>query len=120
MAESPEPASEDKWSGKKIMKKKFADPNADALAGAERTIFNSPQSLDSDERDAVKKGENRGKKAAIADRPEHYGNIGSINSRQYAKNRAEIDGECKGCEHWVKSDRPGGHCTLPKTKNCIR
>ena len=57
----------------------------------ESTIFSSPQSMSADERAAVKSGEERGKRVAMAERPEHYGNIGSRNNIQYRNNYDKID-----------------------------
>ena len=57
----------------------------------ESTIFTSPQQMSSEERSAIKKGEERGKRMAMAERPEHYGNIGSINWKKYRANYDKID-----------------------------
>ena len=57
----------------------------------ESTIFTSPQCMSSAERSAVKSGEERGKRAAMAERPEHYGNIGSRNMKKYRENYDKID-----------------------------
>ena len=57
----------------------------------ESTIFSSPGSMSSAERSAVKSGEERGKRVAMAERPKHYGNIGSINMNKYRENFDKID-----------------------------
>lgn len=57
----------------------------------ESTIFSSPQSMSSEERSAVKTGEERGKKMAMLERPEHYGCIGNSNPSKYRKNYGKID-----------------------------
>lgn len=57
----------------------------------ESTIFTSPQQMSSEERSAVKKGEARGKRMAMAERPEHYGNIGSISAKKYRDGYDKID-----------------------------
>lgn len=57
----------------------------------ESTIFTSPQCMSSAERQAVKTGEKRGKRAAMAERPEHYGNIGSSKPALYRENFDKID-----------------------------
>jgi hypothetical protein len=45
--------------------------DAERLSGAEKTVFTSD--LDKDEHAAVKSGEERGKRVAMADNPERYG-----------------------------------------------
>ena len=88
-----------------------------------KTIFSSSGSLDSDERDAVQRGEARGKIEAMKDRPEHYGNIGSINTMKYRKNMNYAQGKCEGCRKYNPKKAGitvGGHCGLPQTKHCIR
>ena len=95
----------------------------DPFSGADRTIFTSPQSMDSDERAAVKSGEARGKKVAMAERSEHYGCIGSINHRQNTKNTACAIGVCEteNCEHYdPDAEKVGEHCKLPKSENCVK
>lgn len=57
----------------------------------EATIFSSAGSMSSAERDAIKSGEKRGEKMAMAERPEHYGNIGSRNNKLYRENYDKID-----------------------------
>ena len=55
------------------------------------TIFTSPQCMSSGERSAVKSGEARGKRMAMLERPEHYGNIGSISPKSYRQGYEKID-----------------------------
>jgi hypothetical protein len=57
----------------------------------ESTIFTSPQQMSSEERSAVKKGEARGKRMAMAERPEHYCNIGSVSPMAYSEGYDKID-----------------------------
>jgi hypothetical protein len=57
----------------------------------ESTIFTSPQQMSSEERSAVKSGEARGEIAAMAERPEYYGNIGSRDHKKYRDNYDKID-----------------------------
>ena len=85
----------------------------------ESTIFTSPQQMSSEERSAVKKGEARGKRAAMAARPEHYGNIGSISSVKYGKGQASMRGLCKKCEHSTGSAGMD-FCGLPKNVRCCK
>jgi hypothetical protein len=61
----------------------------------ESTIFTSPQQMSSEERSAVKSGEARGKQMAMAERPEHYGNIGSRDHVKYRENYDKIDWSVK-------------------------
>jgi hypothetical protein len=58
------------------------------------TIFSSPQSMDSDERDAVKKGEARGKREAMKEDPKRFGL-----ARQRALNKKKYD-ECYDKIDW--------------------
>lgn len=57
----------------------------------EATIFSSPGSMSSAERAAVKSGEKRGEAVAMAERPEHYGCIGSMDNKRYRENYDKID-----------------------------
>ncbi len=61
------------------------------MENEESTIFTSPQCMSSAERSAVKSGELRGKRAAMAERPEHYGNIGSVSPKRFRENYDKID-----------------------------
>ena len=45
----------------------------DELDGADTTIFTSPQDMTSEERSAVKSGEKRGERVAMAEDPERFG-----------------------------------------------
>ncbi len=58
------------------------------LGDDDKTIFSSPQSLDSDERDAVKKGEARGKREYMKEHPK-CGLVGA--TPRYRKNYDLID-----------------------------
>ena len=69
-----------------------------ALGGAETTIFSSRDSMTSPERDAVKKGENRGKVAVMNENPEKYNNIASIDSRIYGKQSSFMFETCFKCK----------------------
>ena len=90
------------------------------LAGAETTIFSSRDTMTTPEREAVKIGENRGKKKVMAENPEKYNNIASINDRQYVKNMALVYGDCVKCDEFTgKTDKPGEHCSLSGQENCI-
>jgi len=86
------------------------------------TVFSSPQSMDSAERDAVKSGENRGKKMAMLERPEHYGCIGNTNNRKLKKGTVFSVGGCEGCKKFNPDhkDVVGAYCKLSKHENCIR
>lgn len=86
------------------------------------TIFSSPQSMDSDERDAVRKGEARGKLEAMKERPEHYGCIGNENTIKYRKGYNFAFGHCVGCEKFnpEHDDSVGAYCKLPENAHCIR
>lgn len=86
----------------------------------ESTIFTSPQQMSSEERSAVKSGEARGKRMAVAERPEHYGNIGSINSIAYGKGSSRMQGKCKengGCKNYTGSKHMD-FCSLPANERC--
>ena len=61
-----------------MAKKEFDDDD--------KTIFTSIGSLDSDERDAVRSGQKRGERAAMAENPERFGM-----ARQKAKNKGRYD-----------------------------
>jgi len=102
-------------------KYKSLEGSRDSVLGdAETTIFSSRDSMTSAERDAVKKGENRGKVAVMNENPEKYGNIASINQRKYIKNSALIFGNCKKCKAFVPgTDKPGEHCSLSESENCL-
>ena len=87
----------------------------------ESTIFIAPQSMSSEERSAVKSGEERGKRAAIAERPEHYGCIGSEDTVKASKGFSMKDGKCRkkgGCDHFTGSDGMD-YCDLPKNVRCV-
>lgn len=85
----------------------------------ESTIFTSPQCMSSEERSAIKTGEERGKREAIKARPEHYGNIGSINSVKFGKGMAASKQLCEtGCEHYTGSDGMD-FCKLPNNVRCV-
>lgn len=85
----------------------------------ESTIFTSPQCMSSAERSAVKSGEERGKKAAIAERPEHYGNIGSLNPIKVEKGKAKMFGLCKKCTNGTGS-KGMDFCGLPDNVKCCK
>lgn len=95
------------------------------FSGENTTIFSSRDTMTSAERNAVKTGENRGKDAAMAERTEHYGNIGSIKPQGYGKGQAAYRGTCekkikkKKCKHFTGSDGMD-FCNLPKDVRCIR
>jgi hypothetical protein len=90
------------------------------LGGADTSVFSSRDTMTTHEREAVKKGEKRGENITMAENPEKYGNIASINQRQYNKNAALIFGDCKKCEKFTgKTDHPGEHCSLSETEKCI-
>ena len=84
----------------------------------ESTIFTSPQCMSSEERSAVKTGEARGKKMAMLERPEHYGNIGSLNPVKTEKGKAKMFGLCKKCDNHTGSKRMD-FCGLPENVRCV-
>lgn len=63
------------------------------MTGAETTIFNSRDSMTSDERAAVKSGEKRGEKAAMAEHPKRFELAGqrAKGRKQYEENYDKID-----------------------------
>ena len=85
----------------------------------ESTIFTSPQCMSSAERSAVKTGEERGKRVAMAERPEHYGNIGSLNPIKTEKGKAKMFGVCKECDNNTGSKRMD-FCSLPVNVRCTK
>jgi hypothetical protein len=89
------------------------------MENEESTIFTSPQCMSSAERSAVKSGEDRGKKAAMAERPEYYGNIGSLNPIKTEKGKAKMFGYCKKCENDTGS-KGMDFCGLPKNVRCSK
>jgi hypothetical protein len=96
--------------------------NTPTLGDDTTTIFSAPQSMSSAEREAVKKGEDRGKKVAMQERPEHYGCIGNEDTIKMGKGYNFAFGRCKRCEQFNSkhNDVVGAHCRLPEKIRCIR
>lgn len=71
--------------------------NTPELGDDTTTIFSSPQSMDSAEREAVKKGEDRGKRIAVAEDPERFGlaRQRALTKKQFDENYAKIDWSIK-------------------------
>ena len=85
----------------------------------ESTIFTSPQQMSSAERSAVKTGEDRGKRVAMSERPEHYGNIGSLNPIKTEKGKAKMFGLCKKCDNHTGS-KGMDFCSSPVNVRCVK
>lgn len=67
--------------------------NQPLLGDDTTTIHSSPQSMSSAEREAVKKGEARGKREMVAAHPEHFGLVRqrSIGQKKFKAGYEQID-----------------------------
>lgn len=104
------------------MAKRKSKTNTGDFSGEGTSIFSSNSTMTSAEREAVKKGEKRGEAEAMKERPEYYGNIGSLNPIKCYKSKSLMAGDCKrndGCPHYTGSDDMK-FCNLPDNKRCIR
>ena len=93
------------------------------IGDAETTIFSSRDTMTSEERTAVKKGEKRGERVTEAESPEKYNNIGSFEQRIATKNMAYAKGLCKKCKHGIRNHSGYArdpHCKLSEQENCVQ